>query len=922
MTLVGLLFASSLIVTSAPARGTVVSGPQNGVWDLAGSPYYVEGDVLVTTGLDIDPNVLVVFNGPYTIEAQAPLRADLVTFLGNASASCVAVACGAIRFTAASAGSVLTNSQLAQMAMGIIIEGAVPLIESNIIANTPIGMIINASDVPVMKVDIINSNIAYSIGAGAAPLIENGTVAGSFVSDFSVEGGSHPETLNTSFDGTVVIADGLSNLTVRNYLDVLVLDSGSPIPGADVFVREDGTDVYDSTAGDPQTAPDGMVRWIDTRDRVYVQGGVLPVLNEAEVAFSGLSFGFNPRSVDMSLSHRETFNVTYGPPQVNWTTPPDGAVGVPVNADIVVAFSEAMSAATTQGAFTYTDGPTTFGEGDGIFSWPVQDRFVFNPAVDLALCTSYSATIAGTATDLAGNPLDGDGDGTGGDPFTWSFMTESGPPVQVTLTDPFAGQTGVSITTTITISFSRPVDPGSVEWAFSYTDGARWWNQDNGTFQWDANGTRVTFIPDANLALSTPYDVRVNGTAEDLCGNTLDGNGNGASNGSPADDYLWSFTTEIADVEAPVVIAVTPEDSAVQVAPPTLIMVNFSENMNRSATEASLRITGGPADLNASDGDVSWAMGSRRMTLDLFSNLLYDTQYTVILNASLARDLAGNTLDGNGNGSSEGHPTDDYQWSFTTEPSPDRTPPEVVDHDPKAGEEGVAVGTDVRVFFSEDMDRLTAEAAFRLRGPNGTVAGQFTWSSDSILTFTPHADLDYLTEYTAEVGAGARDLAWNPLVDEYTWSFTTEPWTGTLTGRVVKEDGSPVKGVTVTLVEADRTATSGADGTYRILNVPAGTYNLTFSKGGFETLRTTVALELGQEEVQKNVTLRTAGGLADWWWVFFVFVLAFILAMLFLSQRKRGEEREVHLEEMEREVAVVELPTREESRPPGGEGQE
>ncbi|MBN1826674.1 MAG: hypothetical protein JW958_10435 [Candidatus Eisenbacteria bacterium] len=56
---------------------TVVSGDASGVWDVEGSPYLVEGDVLVPgeSALTIDPGVEVRFRGPYRFLVEGLLTA-------------------------------------------------------------------------------------------------------------------------------------------------------------------------------------------------------------------------------------------------------------------------------------------------------------------------------------------------------------------------------------------------------------------------------------------------------------------------------------------------------------------------------------------------------------------------------------------------------------------------------------------------------------------------------------------------------------------------------------------------------------------------------------------------------------------------------------------------------------------------------
>ncbi|HEX2342593.1 MAG TPA: carboxypeptidase-like regulatory domain-containing protein, partial [Vicinamibacterales bacterium] len=72
---------------------------------------------------------------------------------------------------------------------------------------------------------------------------------------------------------------------------------------------------------------------------------------------------------------------------------------------------------------------------------------------------------------------------------------------------------------------------------------------------------------------------------------------------------------------------------------------------------------------------------------------------------------------------------------------------------------------------------------------------------------------------------------------------------GTVTGSVSDEQGGVLPGVTVTIVGNDRTATfvTEADGKYRFLNLPPGTYRITAELTGFSTVvREGVVIIVGQ----------------------------------------------------------------------------
>ncbi|HEV2773817.1 MAG TPA: S8 family serine peptidase [Thermoleophilaceae bacterium] len=92
--------------------------------------------------------------------------------------------------------------------------------------------------------------------------------------------------------------------------------------------------------------------------------------------------------------------------------------------------------------------------------------------------------------------------------------------------------------------------------------------------------------------------------------------------------------------------------------------------------------------------------------------------------------------------------------------TPDSTPPAIASVSPADGQTGVAAAASVTVAFSEPMDKPATEAAFALaRTSDGArVAGSFSWNANT-MTFRPSASLGQGTQYTAKVGADAKDAA-------------------------------------------------------------------------------------------------------------------------------------------------------------------
>lgn len=92
---------------------------------------------------------------------------------------------------------------------------------------------------------------------------------------------------------------------------------------------------------------------------------------------------------------------------------------------------------------------------------------------------------------------------------------------------------------------------------------------------------------------------------------------------------------------------------------------------------------------------------------------------------------------------------------------------------PIDGATNVNVASSVMATFDEEMDGATIDAAsFTLFDGPSAVAGAVTYA-DGVATFNPDLDLDYLTEYTATVGAGVTDVSGNAMSSSKVWSFTT-----------------------------------------------------------------------------------------------------------------------------------------------------
>lgn len=207
----------------------------------------------------------------------------------------------------------------------------------------------------------------------------------------------------------------------------------------------------------------------------------------------------------------------------------------PVTTNITFQFSEPMNTATVEASFGYTDLVGTWGSAAGTFTWSNGDRTaVFNPTADLDYSTTYLVRLVGSvAEDLAGNMLDGNADGIGGDNYTFAFRTEDQPavvdttPPSVTDTEPADEDTDVPVDVpTIEVDFDEPINEGIIDVDL---DGIQ--TQES----WDGNTLVITPLED--LDYDTEYTVSIT-NAEDVAGNSMG-------------TYEFQFTTETAPEPPP-----------------------------------------------------------------------------------------------------------------------------------------------------------------------------------------------------------------------------------------------------------------------------------------------------------------------------------------------------------------------------------
>jgi hypothetical protein len=173
---------------------------------------------------------------------------------------------------------------------------------------------------------------------------------------------------------------------------------------------------------------------------------------EGKATDTGDSWTVKPASANTQVDEQA--------PQVRYVFPADGAIKVPLAENLTITFSERMDETTDLTGTVLLDPPV-----EAEIKW-VYHRLVVDPLEDLAENTTYTATVGGSLTDAAGNPLAAE--------VTWSFSTSGLPNLRPVLI-PLPEESEVEVEENQTVRFSLFVEddgpfPLTIEWWF---DGVR-----------------------------------------------------------------------------------------------------------------------------------------------------------------------------------------------------------------------------------------------------------------------------------------------------------------------------------------------------------------------------------------------------------------------------------------------------------------
>lgn len=445
-----------------------------------------------------------------------------------------------------------------------------------------------------------------------------------------------------------------------------------------------------------------------------------------------------------ALASAFTFTFTTGDsadttaPVLSASSPAAGASGVATNTQVTFVFSEPISPASANGtSVTCLNVP-------GIVATQ-GSTVIFKPDSGFAAGTTVTCVVTTAVTDTAGNAL--------ATAYTLTFVTGAGADTTaptVTATSPTDTSTNVSVSATLSVTFSEPIDPATMSAAtFTLSDG-----KTSIAGAVSAQGTAATFKPVQALQPTTVYTATIAATVKDLAGNSL------------VAPYGFVFTTSGgADTTPPTVLSVSPLNNATGVATNTAIVATLSEPIDPS-TVSALTVT---LSQGASVVSASVQASGATITITPAAALATAKKYTVELAAAIA-DQSGNKL---------GAP---YTWAFTTGATADTTPPTLTQSAPASGATNVAPPATITLTFSEAIEPGTVTTSSITLSAGSPLAITLAQPQPNTVVVTPAAPLQYATSYTITL-SGPTDLAGNALAaTQVTFATRAQAtsWPGTL----------------------------------------------------------------------------------------------------------------------------------------------
>lgn len=669
------------------------------------------------------------------------------------------------------AGNSMAANKTWSFFTGNSVDSTAPMVSYVYPANSSSGVAVNrlitATFNEAMNPLTINSSTFTVHGPGGTPVVGIVTILGDTATFDTINNLASGQTYTATI--TTGVRDLAGNAMAANYIwSFITGTTGDSTPPTVSFVSPSNGETFVPLDSNVTATFNDEIDPLSVNNVTFiVEGPGLPGPNGHQISGTVTLLGkvatFNPASnLDPGVTYTATLttgvkdlagNALMSPytwsfttvagstvetaPTVSFTVPANEAANVPRNRTLSATFSEPMNPSTITNLTFTLKGPGTT-DVSGVVNYSGLTA-TFDPGVDLAAGTLYTATITTGVKDLSGTPMAAN--------YTWTFTTgtvadTTAPTVSSTVPANLA--TNVPFNRILSATFSEAMDVSTINEATFLLTGPGI-TAVSGVVTYA--GLTASFDPNVDLLPNTIYSATITTGAKDLAGNAL------------AVEKKWTFTTgPNPDSNAPTVLSTVPDDGEMGVSINQSLSALFSEEMNPLTISTTTFRVSGPGSSSIS-GAVTYV--GRTATFDPITALLPDSEYTATITTGV-KDLAGNAMANN------------YTWTFNTGNTLDTGRPTVVSTLPDDGDVDVSVGTVITAYFSEMMNPLTITTeTFMVTGPGiEPVQGTVTFEGTEA-TFTPDNILSRNETYMAVITTSVTDLAGNEMLNDYEWTFDT-----------------------------------------------------------------------------------------------------------------------------------------------------
>lgn len=580
-------------------------------------------------------------------------------------------------------------------------------------SNNTVATFVPSSSLP------LSSDVSITLGKGITDMAGNATPLYS-TSTFRTQ-----ESADTSPPNVIAIdpPDGQMDVPTNSRIHIAFDEPVHPLTLSGIYLRDSNGNLVQ---GDVSLTNDGRLA-------VFTPAEPLQPYTTFHVYYSQIrdiagNFLANPGVTSFTAGAEPD----YIPPEVDRTTPANGAKDVPINSRVSIKCSESIDQTSVNNAtFVISQGGTPVA---GSFSFDLDGRIVIFQAAEMFLPgTLYEVRLTTGIRDTAGNGLAREF--TAG--FTTGLSADVKPP-SVSGTSPYDGATDVPTNSTITIVFDEPVDPLTL----------------NGTtiqalmpfaLSVSTDSRTVTLTPTEALAANSGYWVTYSENIRDISGNPL------ANSGS------INFTTGNGpDSTAPLVLETCPAHGATDVPTNFVLLIRFSEPVSPTSVNANTIVVSRNGTPAAGALSFDPLGGNRIVRFQMTEGGQPGTSYEVRVTNGVT-DVAGKPL------------ALEYTAAFTTGSSEDSGLPDVVSVVPADGATNVSCSTAIEAIFTEPIDPITLnETTFKLVLDDlPPFTGTYAVSADGKkVTFTPASPLLAGHQGYSLTLAGIEDLAGHPLPEK------------------------------------------------------------------------------------------------------------------------------------------------------------